>query len=86
MNYGFNSNSENWKEEKKNELFCELKKLTDKIYSKLPVKKRITAPYIEINGLYDGVRIRRITHLEDKTCNSLIEQAEKIYEKIMIDQ
>ena len=40
-------------------------------------------PYIETDGLYAGVRIRKITHLTKEVEHELIQEAEKIYHDVM---
>jgi len=80
MNYGFNKNCEDWQENKKGKLAYELMKLVNKLAG-----KRIGMnPYVEVDNLYDGIRIRRMTYLSDKQQEKLIKDAEKIYEKVMI--
>ena len=76
MNYGFNTTCELWKEDRKNELVNALEKMINKYNGKL-------APYIEVDGLYNGVRIRRITNLKEKERSELVDKAETIYKKIM---
>ena len=80
MNYGFNETTKNWQENKKSELFYELKNLINVICFE---DKIILSPYVEIDNLYSGVRIRRITHLSDKQRNKLVKDADRIYDKIM---
>lgn len=48
----------------------------------LPKDKRGMSPYIERDGLYKGVRIRRITHYSDSQIDQIVEQAEKIYDEL----
>jgi len=40
-------------------------------------------PYIEKDGLYSGVRIRRLTHLPEKEQIELVVKADKIYCEVM---
>lgn len=44
------------------------------------------APYVEVDQLYKGVRIRKITHLSDEQERTLIERADKLYLSIMSDK
>ena len=43
---------------------------------------RAKTPYIEVNGLYPGVSIRRITHLSDDEIDKLTEAADKIFFRV----
>lgn len=36
-------------------------------------------PYIEIDGIYNGVRIRKMTHLSDEESENLVKKADKVY-------
>ena len=74
MNYGYNASSFAWNEKRKLVLADKLEKLIGKFG---------TAPYIEIDGLYDGVRIRKITDLSDDQVAELTEKADRIYDEVM---
>jgi hypothetical protein len=82
MNYGYNSSCENYKPE----LECQLAKaLFQFIHKHWGDVQEIDRPYIEVNGLYDGIRIRKITHLNKKEQRKLVRGADKIYEKVMLN-
>lgn len=82
MNYGYDKSSKNWQEDKKLELASHLKSIID--HPKYTPKEYPTQrPYVEIDGLYDGVRIRKITHLTGKQREQLIKEADVVYEVIM---
>jgi len=51
-----------------------------KFYDDLGIDK----PYIEVDGLYTGVRIRKITNLSDQEQKKLVKRADKIFEEIML--
>ena len=79
MNYGFDSDSKNWKPERKQQL-------ADRLHSMvlpLQLADASTAPYIEVDELYDGVRIRHITHLSEPALKVLVETADAIYDAVM---
>jgi hypothetical protein len=42
-------------------------------------------PYIEMDGMYSGVRIRKITALSEQQSRELIDRADKTYTEIMGD-
>ena len=85
MNFGYNNKCKGWKEKYKWELAEELSKVLN-----VPIetgnrayKNDGSSPYIEVDGVYNGVRIRRITHLSSKAHEELVMTAEKIYKKVM---
>jgi hypothetical protein len=75
MNYGYSCS--HWTEEEMQELAKEL----DVLCKKNPDAYKMH-PYVEINGLYDGVRIRRITHLMDNEDCQFQKKADEIYLKL----
>ena len=84
MNYGYNSESKGWIESKKIHLAFELSKaLKIGIGSNPQWENDGHSPYIETDGSYNGVRIRRITHLSEKEQKRLVKKADKIYNKVM---
>lgn len=85
MNYGYNKTSKNWKEDRKVILATELAKtLKMNIMNKFgSFDNDGFSPYIEVDGSYGGVRIRRITNLSEKDAKKLVEDADKIYDFIM---
>lgn len=80
MNYGYNQNTRQWDETKKDDLAVMLGRLcaAGDYEDKYGMR-----PYVEIDGLYPGVRIRRITHLTAEQESSLITEADKIYDSVM---
>lgn len=39
-------------------------------------------PYVETDGMYKGVRIRRLTHLPEDVLNELVDKADAIYVQV----
>lgn len=78
MNYGYNNQTPGWKEGRSDKLARKLRVLCLKFLDSHKMH-----PYVEINGLYEGVRIRRITHLADDEMEKLIDQADAIYKEVM---
>ena len=80
MNYGYNQNCKGWNESKKQELL-------DTLAKELPLNIGWTAggvsPYLELDGAYGGVRIRKITHFAEEDRKQLVERADKIYWMVM---
>ena len=90
VNYGYGPNNPQWKEEKKWKLAEELRKLI--IEMKLTRNDQIESgvmlhdypePYIEVDNLYEGVRIRKITALTDEQTEELVKRADQIFLSIM---
>ena len=81
MNYGYNTGTRNWKEDRKMNLCFELAKVLKLTIGW--VNAEVGHPYIEVDGGYDGVRIRRISHLSEKAHNKMITDADNVYEKVM---
>jgi hypothetical protein len=50
------------------------------------VMHEYSEPYIEVDGLYQGVRIRKITALSEQQETELINLADKKYLEIMANQ
>ncbi|MGB7952797.1 MAG: hypothetical protein WCF23_02355 [Candidatus Nitrosopolaris sp.] len=92
VNYGYGSNTKCWDESKKLILADSLRKLVDEMKEDGSIKTVETcmsgngAPYVEVDQLYKGVRIRKITHLSDEQERTLIERADKLYLSIMSDK
>lgn len=78
MNYGYDSGSPNWHMGRVEELANALTKLCKSYKDKNGMQ-----PYVEVDGLYPGVRIRRMTHLTDEQQDELVMKADKLYDKIM---
>ncbi len=79
MNYGYDSSCPNWDESKKHELAEALSK--ELLVGTNP--NAVHQPYVEVDGLYRGVRLRRITHLSEEEQELLINRADAIYRRIM---
>ena len=40
-------------------------------------------PYVEVDGLYDGVRVRRLTHYPPKRLDEIVDKLDQIYERVV---
>lgn len=80
MNYGWDENSPNWKNGRKSLL---AERLCKELPANLGWIPGGVTPYIEIDGLYNGVRIRKITNLSEEDLDEFIKRADKIYEEVM---
>jgi hypothetical protein len=78
MNYGYDKTTKGWIESKKIQL---AESLSRKL--KIPIGFAFGKPYIEIDQLYSGVRIRKITHLSESEQEALVKNADKIYLEVM---
>ena len=78
MNYGFGPESPQWDVMQSFNLATALRELV-KDY----VDKNGMQPYVEENGLYMGVTIRRLTHLTKEEIDTITTKADEIYDKIM---
>jgi len=85
VNYGYGPDTRNWNESKKNELALLLEKLVSDMTKegKIKVKYEDLAPYVEIDQMYRGVRIRKITHLTEEVADELIHRSDQIYTDLM---
>lgn len=90
VNYGYNSVTAKWNENRKYDLAEELRKLLLELKltrnTKLEEEEYthdFPEPYVEVDGMYGGVRIRKITELTDEQQSKLIKKADEIYLKIM---
>lgn len=81
MNYGYICDG--WTKSQKSVLAWELRKLLEAIGYLGWEKEGVLLPYIEIDQLYKGVRIRRMTNLSDEAHGKLIKDADEVYEKIV---
>jgi hypothetical protein len=93
VNYGYDSNCISWNESKKHELaeslrrlLLELKLTRNTTIDRKMVMHEYSEPYIEVDGLYQGVRIRKITALSEQQETELINLADKKYLEIMANQ
>jgi len=56
--------------------------LRDYVWS-LPLDGRGVQPYVEVNGLYPGVRVRRITHYSQDTIDEIALECDAIYMEVI---
>ena len=82
MNYGYNKDTKGWKEDRK-ELLAN--RLAQELDLDTEWKAGGTAPYVEVDNLYQGVMIRKITYLSEKESKELIKKADNIYADVMGD-
>jgi len=86
MNYGYDSKCKNWKSEKKNVLAIRLAEmLTQEGLNDGTGNDNYKNPYIEVDGLYEGVRIRKISNLSNEQHRELVILADSIYDEVMKD-
>jgi len=84
MNYGYSSFCPGWDESKKFELAKKLRILLEEFGIRHASGYNPgRSPYIEVDGLYDGVRIRRITHMSYCKRKDLVEKADRLYVDVM---
>lgn len=80
VNYGYACKG--WTNEKKKELAQRLRALLVTLGLEKGQGNDGSSPYVEIDGLYDGVRIRRITWLTEERHKTIIKEADKIYDEM----
>jgi hypothetical protein len=85
VNFGYGPGMKGWNDEKAPLLAQRLRALlvTMEKQRKFDNIREHVRPYVETDGLYEGVRIRKITHLLDEVEDELIAEAEKIYYDVM---
>ena len=91
MNYGYNKRCSDWNESRKWVLAEELEKALKRIgFRKIEIetgnknyKNDGSSLYIEVDGAYGGVRIRRITHLSEFAHKKLVKESDRIYHLVM---
>lgn len=83
MNYGYDHGTPGWKEDKKGIL---AKRLCEELPANLGWTPGGVTPYIEVDNLYSGVRIRKITHLAEEDVKNFLERADKIYHEVMTNE
>lgn len=90
VNFGFSPSTKYWREDRKHILAGRLSDMVEKMrkenkITSVPAIMSSTglAPYIEIDELYSGVRVRKITHLTEESQYELIKNAEKVYRQVM---
>lgn len=80
MNYGYDKHCKGWKPGRKAEL---ARRLFVELNIGMGWTPGGTQPYIELDSLYPGVRIRKITHLTEQERVALVRKADKIYDEVM---
>ena len=72
VNYGYGPDSKNWNEHKKFELASKLENLLGTMMKegKMKSMNHVCMPYVEVDELYIGVRIRKITRSGRRTSPS----------------
>lgn len=78
VNYGYDRTIQGYKPEKEKELQYELSLFVSQFRD-----SNGQVPYVELNGLYPGVRIRRITHLSEEGSKELVKGADEIFKRVM---
>lgn len=81
MNYGYSEGTPGWDDTKKEELIQRLNVEVTSGQHKPEKGYENYTPYLEIDGPFGGVRVRRITHLQD--IRKLIEHCDNIYQEVM---
>ena len=49
----------------------------------LPLDARKQRPYVEVNLLYPGVRVRRITHYSEEQVDEMVDKCDRIYDRVV---
>lgn len=87
MNYGYGPDCDGWKPRRAAKLADRLRELCSDYTPDTPNDGWTpgSRPYVEHNGLYKGVRIRRITNLGDEDLDKLVARMDRIYREVMLD-
>jgi hypothetical protein len=85
VNFGYGPGMKGWEDRKAPLLAQRLQALLNTMEKqrKFDNIHKEMRPYVETDGLYAGVRIRKITHLTNEVEHELIREAEKIYHDVM---
>lgn len=81
VNYGYNDSTPAWKGHKAAKLVAALGPLVEEFNRMTPANA-----YLETDGLYGGVRIRRITAASEDLISTLVDQADRLYDSIMTQE
>jgi hypothetical protein len=81
MSLAFGRESEGWIESRKHELAKRLGELVER-YGDDSESEPGEHPYVEVDA--GGVRLRRITHLDDDHQAGIAKQADQIYREVML--
>lgn len=57
----------------------ELAEALEKIIATMPEDERGMRPYVEVGGLYPGVRVRRLTHYSDTVLEDTVKRMDTTY-------
>ena len=82
MNYGYDSTCPGYRPSRKRRLATALERLVAQDRFKDAYGMR---PYVEVDRLYKGVLIRRITHLDEATQDRLVAEADAIFLEVMAE-
>jgi hypothetical protein len=80
MNYGFDPTCAGYRPSRKRKLAARLEALVQRDEF---LDAHGMRPYVEVDGLYRGVRIRRITHLSEPARDRLVAEADAIFLEVM---
>ena len=86
VNYGYEPETVGWKEERKHILadrLDELLRQMQKDFQERGEKWPFPPPCIEVDGLYRGVRMRKLTHLGEKAIDDICDSADEVYKTVM---
>ena len=86
VNYGYGPGDKGWKEEKISDLaegLDGLLGLYQKEFERRGEKWPFPPPEVEVNRLYRGVRLRKLTHLGEAAIDELCVLADQVYSKVM---
>ncbi len=99
VSYGYGPSVPKWNENKKDDLALSLQHLLiamekegkfkgiqgeiSPMQGEVELREGGKKPYIEVDGLYPGVEIRKLTHLKGEVLEELVNRANKIYKEIM---
>ena len=97
VNFGYGPGMKYWREDKKYILAKALNVLVQSTKFDLvsPYKNmdpndedviEHVYPYVEVDQLYPGVCIRKITHLTEDSQRNLVENAEEVYRQVMLPE
>lgn len=80
MNYGYDSRCDGWQPARVADLIVALR---DTIHEAPELQAtQGSGPYVEVGGLYEGIRVRSLTHVPDleAACRTL----DAVYDRVMV--
>jgi len=80
MNFGYTPDTPDYRRSRQRQLAAALAELVASPEFRVPTE---TAPYVEVDGLYRGVRVRHITGLTLAQQDELFRLADEIYDRVM---